>query len=305
MTGSATLTVIPVSYVATPTIPDLQVTWSNWSTGADDVEFTASITGGIDLKIVADDLVTVTPKLTLTKLPVTVSFGDGSNGAAVVSPANVTVGALATYGSVSGCGALSWCNGLVTGQIESSIQGQIPSVLAAQLAYSLNGSGTPFWVAVMKGIANQKVLPGLLTDPAGYTLPLDGASSPAGTVTSWSCTGVQSFASSLLTGTFSASNLCYVDCTPKTVAQACGALGCGTTTDGCGTPVTCPGSCPSSQVCNTSTNTCEYPAVCPVCPAGESCSISNGVGFCVKTKLCPVRTHLCNGICIEGVGTCP
>jgi len=143
-------------------------------------------------------------------------------------------------------------------------------------------------------------------DSDTWTLPVVGSSSAAGAVSQWTCDNIQSFTNGSVTAGFTGKDICFVDCTPKTQAEVCGPLVCGTLTDGCGDVVTCPAACPTGEVCNTVANTCEFSAVCPVCPAGESCSISNGHGVCVKEKICPVLTHPCNGVCVAGTGTaCP
>jgi len=71
--GSITI-VSPVSYEAFPHIPDLKVTWGAWIGGDSGVTVNALLSGHIDVHISAAPIV-VNPRLTLTNLPVTITFG--------------------------------------------------------------------------------------------------------------------------------------------------------------------------------------------------------------------------------------
>jgi hypothetical protein len=104
-------------------------------------------------------------------------------------------------------------------------------------------------------------------------------------------------------------------CVPKTVAQACAGVPCGTVPDGCSGTITCPVNCPSGETCSATSNyTCctppvpgttvpnQCPAICPVCPLGETCEVGLGeaYGFCVPVKQCPKLTHPCSSGCCPG-----
>jgi hypothetical protein len=93
---SAPLSLQPVNgsifgggYTATPSVPDLQITWSNWTGDSTGVVVNAQLSGHIDVNItgVIDFVpVSVNPTLTLTNLPVTITFGTDSSGKATISP---------------------------------------------------------------------------------------------------------------------------------------------------------------------------------------------------------------------------
>jgi hypothetical protein len=116
-------------------------------------------------------------------------------------------------------------------------------------------------------------------------------------------------------------------CTPKTVAQACGALQCaGSVPDGCGGTVACPANCPSGQVCNPlyGSSCCTPPVqgqslpnqcapICPKCAAGYVCAagVGEAYGHCVVNTRCEPGSHYCvdpktgNGECLPQIQPCP
>jgi hypothetical protein len=165
------------SYTAYPHIPNLTLTWGDWTGGDSGVTVNAQLSGEIDVHIT---LGPVNPKLTLTNLPVTITFGTDSSGNATVSPSQVVVAPVGSHGSVHDCGFGDWCDGAVSGRIESSVQSQLQSTLASQFNSALNGqnNSSPFWRGFMSTLANQAVL-SVLSDPAGYPLPKVNQATPA------------------------------------------------------------------------------------------------------------------------------
>jgi hypothetical protein len=248
-------TIVLISYTAFPHIRDLSLTWTPWFAGDSSVTVNAQLSGPIDVHISPFD---VNPTLTLTNLPVTISFGADPSGTAPISPAQVVVAPVGAHGSVDGCGAFDWCDGLVRDRIESAVQGPLQTHIADHFNAALNAPA--FWSAVMGTLANTDKLPvQLLKDPAGFPLPRANQLTPGGTTAFWSLLPNDcSYRGGVVTARFSSSDgLCFIDCWPtRSQAQVCGANSCGETDDGCGDTITCPGSCSgTNHICRN--NQCE------------------------------------------------
>jgi hypothetical protein len=295
--GSITI-VFPVSYEAFPHIPDLKVAWGAWIGGDSGVTVNALLSGHIDVHISAAPIV-VNPRLTLTNLPVTITFGTDRSGMATISPSQVVVAPVGPHGSVDGCGAFDWCDGLVRGPIESAVQGQLQSTLASQFDTALNGenNSSPFWLGLMNKLANETPL---LSDPAGFVLPAVNQATLGGTTTFWRILpGDFSYAAGKMTATFDSSEgLCYIDCRPRSQSQVCGPNSCGITDDSCGDTVTCPGTCGSGQICTN--NQCRVCVPLTCADVGFKCGvISNGCeGFLNNCQICGGFTTCRSGECV-------
>lgn len=168
--------IVSISYTAFPNIRDLSLTWGPWIGGEGGVIVNAQLSGHIEVHISASPIV-VNPTLTLTNLPVTITFGTDRSGNATVSPSQVIVAPVGPHGSVDGCGVFDWCDGLVRGPIESAVQDQLQSNIADQFTSALNASG-PFSFGFMRAVVDRR-LP-LLRDPAGFLLPTIGQATPGG-----------------------------------------------------------------------------------------------------------------------------
>jgi hypothetical protein len=298
VTGSIPI-VFPVSYEAFPHIPDIKVTWGPWIGGDSGVSVNALLSGHIDVHISAAPIV-VNPRLTLTNLPVTITFGTDPSGNATMSPSQVVVAPVGPHGSVDGCGAFDWCDGLLRGPIESAVQGQLQSTLASQIRTALNGKddSSPFWFGLMNDLANAP-LP-LLSDPAGFALPDVNKATPGGTTTFWTVLPDGfSYAGGKVTARFNSSEgLCYIDCRPRSQAQLCGPNSCGTGDDGCGDTITCPGTCGFGQICTD--NQCRVCVPLTCADVGFKCGVvSNGCeGFLSNCQICEGFTTCRNGECV-------
>jgi len=293
----------------------------NWIGGDTGIIVGATLSGEIAIHLSAAPIV-VNPTMTLTNLPVQITFGTDWNGNAIITPSQVVVAPVDNFSSVGNCGSADWCNGLVTTKIEKAVQTQIQSILASQFSAALNGpnNSTPFWRGFMKIMANQTQF-SVLIDPAGNSLPMVNQPTPGGTVKSWTVLGDFTYASGKMTATFSSSDLLYIDCTPKSQSQLCVANSCGTISDGCRGTVTCPGTCGGDKICKNNQCTvcirltCESVGytcgdktksdgyggniICNIsCPAGSSC---NANGQCVGTG--GPNDSFCNN-CRKTGGTC-
>lgn len=283
-----------ISYEAYPSIPNLTLTWGAWTGGTAGVVVDAQLSGQINVHMSAAPIV-VNPTLTLTNLPVTITFGADWTGDATISSSQVVVAPVGNFGSVGGCGAVGWCNGVVSGPVESGVQSQLQSALASQFSAALNGqnNASPFWHGFMNTVANQTLLP-VLVDPAGNPLPQVNQATPGGTATSWTVIGDFTYASGI-TATFSSSaGLCYLDCTPMSQAQLCGANSCGAISDGCGGSITCPAACGGGKICKSNQCVVCIPLTCE--NLGFTCgdkARSNGCG----------GSLICNITCAAGT-TC-
>jgi hypothetical protein len=210
------------------------------------------------------------------------------------------VAPVGSFGSVSGCGVLGWCDGAVTGPVENQVQSQLQSTIASQFAAALNGqdNSSPFWIGFMNAVANQTVLP-LLIDPAGNPLPLINQATPGGTATSWNSIGGYGYSGGKMTAHFvSSAGLCYIDCTPKPQAQLCGANSCGTIDDGCADTVSCPGMCKPNQICTN--NQCKVCVPLTCADVGTRCGpIESGCGGNIITcNTCGDGMACQNGQCV-------
>jgi hypothetical protein len=293
-----------ISYEAYPSIPNLTLTWGAWTGGAAGVVLAAQLSGQINIHISAAPVV-VNPTLTLTNLPVTVTFGADSTGDATISSSQVVVASVGSFGSVGGCGAVGWCNGVVSGAVESAVQSQLQSALASQFSAALNGqnNASPFWQGFMNTLANQTVLQ-VLVDPAGNPLPKVNQATPGGTATSWTVIGDFAYASGIIASFSSSEGLCYLDCTPMSQAQLCGASSCGAISDGCGGEIPC-SACGGGKICKS--NRCVVCAPLTCANLGYTCGElprSNGCGGSLICNIrCPVETTCTeNGQCVGADG---
>lgn len=307
---SASITLPPVngsikgiSYTAYPSIPKLALSWVNWTGGDTGIIVSATLSGQIDVHISAAPIV-VNPTMTLTNLPVQITFGTDWNGNAMITPSQVVVAPVDNFSSVGNCGSIGWCNGLVTTTIEKTVQTQIQSTLASQFSAALNGpnNSTPFWSGFMKIMANQTQV-SVLIDPAGNPLPKVNQPTPGGTATSWNVLGDGfTYASAKMTATFySSGSLHYIDCTPKSQAQLCGANSCGAISDGCGGTVACPGTCGGDKICTNNECTVCIPRSCE--SVGYTCgdkTTSNGCGGNLICNISCAAGSTCdaNGQCV-------
>jgi hypothetical protein len=244
--------------------------------------------------------------LQINGLPVSVTIATDTAGNATVP--TVQVGNLSSYASVENCGIANFCGPIVDGML-GNMAGNVQSTLGQQLAGALNGTITtaagtvntsPFWNDLMTALANA----GELTD-GSYTLPVPGTSSAAGTAGTWVFDSMDLITGSSVTANLTSNGLCYVTCTPKTAAQACAGVACGTADDGCGDTIQCPSTCQSYQYCDG--NFCETIPLCsPACPYGYICDSNNGSapGVCVVNHRCPAGQHFCNNSCVPGTGAC-
>ncbi len=240
-----------ISYSAYPSVESLVMKWDTWQAGASSVEIDALVTAVINVHVSADPFV-VNPTLTLTNLPVTITFGADASGLATVPASQVVIASPRAYGTVSNCGAFGWCNGLVLDNIGSAFQSSVQTKLASQLADGLNGedNSSPFWFGLMQALANQTAFPSQLSDPEGQPLPTRNTSSAAGEPTSWTEVQFVGYSNSQVTADFTTSDLCYLDCAPK----ACAAGVCGAQSDGCGDTIQC--TCGAGQVCESNSTCC-------------------------------------------------
>jgi hypothetical protein len=294
----------PFAYTATPSIPNtLKLSFKPWEGGNSGITVPATLDGDINIQIsaVIDFVpISVNPTLSLTGLPVTITFGADGSGDATTSPSQVVVAPIGSFGSVSGCGAFGWCNGLASGAIYSGIQSQLQSVIASQFASALNGqnNSSPFWVNFMNAVAN--IDASQLIDAAGNPLPKVNQATPGGTTTSWSAIGQYSYAGGNMTAYFNSSGgLCYIDCTPKGSQAALCKGKCGNLDDGCGDTYVCPVQCiPQQQFCNSS-NQCEScpPLTCANFP-GMCGPFSNACGAVIACNICGAGTTCDNGHCV-------
>jgi hypothetical protein len=295
--GSITV-VVSVSYEAFAHIPDLKLSWGPWTGGDSGVTVHALLSGHIAVHINAFPVI-VNPTLTLTNLPVTIDFGTDRSGNAMVSPSQVVVAAVGPHGSVDGCGAFDWCDGLLRGEIESKVQGELQSKIASQFTEALNGQN-PFWLGFMQNVVENQLLLSLLRDPAGFQLPQVNEATPGGTTTFWTVLPDGfSYAGGKVTARFDSSGgLCYIDCRPRSQAQLCGPNSCSTRDDGCGDTITCPGTCGSGQICTD--NQCRVCVPLTCADVGFKCGVvSNGCdGFLNNCQTCRPTTTCRNGACV-------
>jgi hypothetical protein len=205
-----------IMYWAYPNLTSLTLGWANWTAGDSTVEVDATLTGTVNIHVNATmgGIPTpVDPVLHFNGLPVTVTFGAGSNGDATPQ---VTLGSVASYTSISDCGAFGWCNGLVQGKVASSIQDQLPGELTDDFKNALNGNkdSSPFWIGLLAGLANTPPGSPMVKDPDGNALQVPGVTTPAGKPTPWVVTGPVTYAGGHLTASFATTGLCYVDPPP-------------------------------------------------------------------------------------------
>src|SRR5258708_22416422 len=106
--------IVSVSYEAFPHIRDLSLTWDAWTGGESGVTVNAQLSGHIDVHISAAPIV-VNPTLTLTNLPVTITFGTDRSGIATISPSQVVVAPVGPHRAVDHCGAVGLADGLQPG----------------------------------------------------------------------------------------------------------------------------------------------------------------------------------------------
>ena len=280
-----------VSYAAYPSIASLSLDWTDWIPNASSVEVDATLSAVINVHVSADPLV-VNPTLTIRNLPVTINFGSDGNGKAVVDSVDVT--SPGPYSNVSGCGAVGWCSGLISGPVEDSISGAIKSTLSTEFGTALNGTGS-FWSGLMQALANQTH--SSLRDPTGAPWIAVGTSSPGGTPTAWTEVQYHGYSNGQVTADFAATGLCYIDCAPKTCAQQ--SYTCGTQYDGCSAQLDC-GSCGAGDICTNGscqvcipktcqsqsamcgaiTDGCGHELSCGTCGGGTTCSTNHA---CVGT----------------------
>jgi hypothetical protein len=297
-------------YNAAAGIADLTLTWNNWAGGDSGVIIPASLSGDIDVHLSGFAGITpfsVTPRLTLRNLPVTITFGTDASGHATILPSQVAVTPIGSYGTVNGCGAFDWCNGTVTNLIDSLVQGELRSSLASQLTSALNGqeNTSPFWAGFMTAAANQTVVAPLLSDPAGFRLPLANQATSGGTTTAWKIINPNSFSyiGGKMTATFvSSAGLCYINCTPRVQLrpELCGSNSCGVINDGCGNTLQCATTCPDGETCTN--NQCKPCNALTCASVGARCgSISNGCGGFIVCNVCGDGTRCDNGQC-QGFG---
>jgi hypothetical protein len=298
VSGFITDVIVPVPYTAYPNLPSLTLSWDNWTGGDSGIVINAQLSGQIAIHISADPVV-VNPTLTLNKLPITMTFSTNSSGDALIAPSQVVVSPLGPYGSVSGCGAFGWCNGLVTGAIENAVQGQLQTALASQFAAALNGQNnvSPFWPGFLQTVANQPAL-SVFTDPAGNPLPRVNQATPGGTTTYWHTVGGYSYAGGQMTADFASSaGLCFIDCTPKLQSQLCVINSCGTRDDGCGDTVTCPGTCGVNELCES--NQCKVCVKLTCANAGATCGpIPDGCDGTITCNICGEGMRCDGGRCV-------
>jgi hypothetical protein len=290
--------IILVSYTAFPHIRDLSLTWAPWFAGDSNVTVNAQLSGHIDVHI---STFNVNPTLTLTNLPVTITFGADPSGTAPISIAQVVVAPVGAHASVDGCGAFDWCDGLVRDRIENAVQGPLQQHIADHFNAALNAPA--FWSGVMSTLANSDKLPTQLRllDPAGFPLPRANEQTPGGTTTFWRLLPNDfSYRGGVITARFTSSDgLCYIDCRPKrTQDQVCGASGgCGESDDGCGDTITCPGTCNGTNlICRN--NRCEVciPKTCASLP--PICGFqSDGCASSVECQKCEPGRTCRNGAC--------
>jgi hypothetical protein len=299
---------VSIPYTAYPSIPNLTLTWGDWLVGASGVTIQAQLSGEIDIHISADPLV-VDPALHLSGLPVTITFGADWTGDATILPSQVVVASVGDYSDISGCGALGWCDGLFSSQIDGKVQSQLQSQLHDQFLIALNGQSdagpppSPFWIGFLTAVANSPLMQP--TDPADNPLPKPDAGQPGGITSSWQCVGDVVLTSNGVSASFqSSAGLCFIDCTPKTAQQLCSQPNpCAQMNDGCGDLVACPG------VCDGPGDTC-YDNQCQVCvpqtcaSRGIECgSMSTGCGYAIDCGGCPNGAECnANGQCVGGRG---
>jgi hypothetical protein len=288
--------VFAVSYTAFPHIPDLKLTWGSWTGGDSGVTVNAQLSGHIDVHISAAPVV-VNPRLTLTNLPVTVTFGADRTGNASIGPSQVAVAPVGQHGSVDGCGAFDWCDGLVRHMIESDVQSQLQSSLASQFNSALNGRN-PFWLEFMQKVADEPILFLLLKDQAGFPLPKVNQATAGGTTRFWRVAPEYSYAGGKVSATFDSSGgLCYIDCAPKSQTQVCGPNSCGVGDDGCGDTITCPGTCGNGELCTN--NQCKVCIPLTCAAVDFACGLpSNGCGGFLQCQTCTGGTTCRNGVCV-------
>ncbi len=298
--------------VVVTSIPSIVVTWGPWSGGASGVTFEATMNGAIGAHLTYDVPPVGTPQIgvdvtvNISQLPMTITFNTDTSGNATLAASGVQISDFTSDVSVSGCSVEGIpCNSIADGFIGNA-EPTLQSVIASQFSGALNGpkNATPFWRTLMTALANQ----GELQDGnnTSYNLPAQGTSSAAGTVSGWAFQSMDTITSTTVTGNFTSAGICYVGCTSMTVAQACSAVPCGTSTDGCGNTVDCPNTCPSGFVCDN--NSCVVPGGCdPACPSGYICDYGNAgaPGVCVVNHRCVVGYHFCDNKCVPGTGLCP
>lgn len=297
-----------VSYTAYPSIPSMSMTWGNWTVGSNGVTIPATLSGSIDVHV-STGVGVVNPVIQVNGLPISVTFGSDSNGFATVASSGVAVGPVGNYSSISGCGAFGWCDGVISGQVDSGMQSALQTQIAGQFASALNpknDAGVPvaFWPGLLTDVANNAAL-NVLTDPAGNPLPKDGVAQPGGTTSSWTCTGGVGFNSTGLTANFqSSAGLCFLDCIPKTAQELCSQPNaCAQMNDGCGDIVQCPGLCsaPGDTCWENECQACT-PKTCAA--AGRECGLlDTGCGYSIECGTCP-STAVCNtaGTCVANSG---
>jgi hypothetical protein len=296
-------------------IPSIVVTWGAWTVGTTGVTLQATMTGAIDAHVTYDTPPLGVPQIgadvavNIGQLPITITFNTDSTGDATLSSSGVQISSFTSYVSVSGCSVLGIdCDPIADGFVGNA-EPTLQSFIASELSTALNGQNdaTPFWKTLMTALANAGEL--LDTNNTSYTLPAQGTSSAAGTVSGWVLQSMDTITTSSVTGNFSSGGICYVGCTSLSVAQACASQPCGATTDGCGNTIQCPDTCTSGQYCSTTygVNACEVLPLCPIpCATGYICEAPNGYpGTCVVNHRCPVLEKYCNGACINENAYCP
>jgi hypothetical protein len=290
----------PFSYTATPTVPSLSVTWSDWVGTSTGISIPALVSGTVDVHITGFG--SVNPTLTITNLPVTVNFGTDASGNATVTTSQVVLPpSPSSYMNVSGCGVLGWCTSLVKGSIESNFTSALQSALASGFYNALNGvtggASTPFWPSFLQQIAG---VTSVLLDPDGNMLPSTTSHTPGGTPSGWLYIGDIAIANGQVTaGMSSGAGLCYIDCTPT--QTTCGANNCGAVDDGCGDTIEC-GSCPAGDVCTN--NQCTVCIPKTTCDGVTGCGgISDGCGGSLQCNTCGGGMVCQNGECVGTGGS--
>jgi hypothetical protein len=210
----------------------------------------------------------------------------------------VDVAPVSPHGSVDGCGAFDWRDGILRGEIESKVQGDLQSQIASQFTDALNGQNAqdgpnPFWLGFMQNVVENGLL-SMLRDPAGFLLPNVNKATPGGTTTFWTSPG----RFQLRRGQGDREGLCYIDCRPRSQAQLCGPNSCGTGDDGCGDTITCLGTCGSCEICTG--NQCRVCVPLTCADVGFKCGvISNGCeGFLKNCQTCGSDMTCRNGECV-------
>jgi hypothetical protein len=294
-------------------IQSLTAQWGTWTASASGgVSVPATLNGVIDAHVTAS-WAGLTPgsdiAINIGQLPVSITFGTDAAGNATVPTSAVVLSDFSQDVTISGCSLAGIdCSGLVSnfvGNAEPSVQ----AFVASQFATALN-SGGAFWKNLMVSLADQ----GSLIDTTGHGLTRVGTATSGGTPTGYSFAGMvlpppaNAAGDTVVVGANLQENgVCYIDCTPRTVAAACAGLSCGTTDDGCGDTITCPNLCTTGWYCAEGENYCvgDYLPCEPACPSGYVCEWPNGtVGVCVVNHRCPVGEHFCNNACVPGTGAC-